>query len=108
MTRKRNNIRFTDEERTIIGRAAYQVWQEIGHDIVEANDGKEPSKAVVVEVVLDADRLMNKLRWEWGARGIGSEELLEKVRTSLYGNDKMAPSYRVERIVYDAIFGGKR
>ena len=60
---------FTDEEKKTIQSAAAAVWQYIGDDMIQSTaecEGISPEevsikRAVVVEVVIDADRLHQRL-----------------------------------------------
>lgn len=55
-------LQFSDAERTTILRAAREVWSEIGFDVITQGTGREKDaknvrRAVVLEVVIDANRL---------------------------------------------------
>ncbi len=56
---------FTDDEMQAIRSGAYSVWNDCGSDIMQmvAEEGKSSvSRAVVLEIVLDANRLAEKLK----------------------------------------------
>ena len=46
----------------LIGRAAYGVYQEVGSDLAEANDGKPIKRDDLIEVCLDAGRPVQFLK----------------------------------------------
>jgi hypothetical protein len=53
---------FTADEVQAIQATARRVWNEIGHDVVEANGGDEPDAETIAEVVIDAGRLEQAIR----------------------------------------------
>ena len=59
-------IPFTEEEKNMICMAARRVWHDIAHDIMQAlkeggNQARMPRRDVI-EVIMDADRLDQKMK----------------------------------------------
>ena len=54
----------TEAVLTVIGRAAYAVYEEIGYDLAEANGGYPIRRNALIEVCLDAGRSEQFLRRE--------------------------------------------
>jgi hypothetical protein len=64
--REEKNAKFTDDETRIIHDAALDVWNAIGYDALhamgDAGEGHELSRATVIEIVIDCDRLRTELK----------------------------------------------
>jgi hypothetical protein len=48
---------LTADEASLVQGLARRLWEEIGYDVLSANDGKSVGRAEVIELVLDAGRL---------------------------------------------------
>jgi hypothetical protein len=90
-------VRFSDDEREAIGKAAVAVWQAIGGDILSAAAEESEltplqalqlvtlSRREVIEVCLDADRLQDQLRTirnfdgRRGRASVVTDDLLQRV-----------------------------
>lgn len=88
---KKEQTKFTVDERKVINSAAQRVWDEIGSEIftlLAAEGVSSIPRAEVFELVLDADRLMLELRRkdkELAARiSKTSTEVLEAVLTDSF------------------------
>lgn len=68
---ERSRVRFTDEEKKAIIGKAYQIWDAIAMDIIIALEGEGKNfitRAHVIELVLDADRLRHELSLDLGEK----------------------------------------
>jgi hypothetical protein len=86
-------IVFSDEEKTLIGRTAADVWQEIGGDCLQAiaDDKRQDvnrvtmSRAHVIEVALDAGRVEEHLMQRRRQPGsIVTDDFLARFRAAPY------------------------
>jgi len=54
---KNKIIKFTTEEKELLFSLMNRTWQNIGYDTIKLNNGKDVSRSIVMEMVIDADRL---------------------------------------------------
>lgn len=84
-------IKFTDDEKRLLGSLAHAVWEECAYDILQMTAEEEGksinavtvSRSVVIEIALDAGRMEERLKSSV-ARGLATEDLLRRVREADY------------------------
>jgi len=59
-----DKIKFTKEEKEILHRVMQNTWQYIGYDVLQLEGGGAVSRAIVMESIIDADRLRDQAKSE--------------------------------------------
>jgi hypothetical protein len=100
--------KFNDAERQVIARAANAVWDEIGGDVLsavgrESRKGRSVTlpKAEVIELVLDASRLEQKLRYTPGV----DKSLIERVEADVYASPSEIEAFLKKDVFKFARYG---
>ena len=73
---------FSNDEKRIIKQAAARVWETIARDVFEGcDDGATVDRADVVDLLLDADRIVSELRRS------GQRDLAQRVDDVITSSD---------------------
>jgi hypothetical protein len=94
MTMNATTVKFTADEKKLLGSLAYDVWNECAYDLLQAvaeEKGKDINSVLiprshVIEIALDAGRMEEKLERciHRGNDPVATPDLMERVKAADY------------------------